>query len=579
VNPSGAGSRDQHFVDAVTRAADLECDRLYAQLGTLDAPGLHALGPRRVMASAKALAAVALWGGSRHRGSAAVLGAVGRLVSTARGLLGPSGLFSGDGNVESPPDSAFTVVDLCDLYELLNGDSTGAASGVAPELEALAHAVRPALLAGGVHTANHRWQLSAALAALHRSWPHPSLAERVEAWLAEGVDVHGDGTYSERSPNYAAHVSNPSLILIADVLGRPELLDVVERNLESTLAMVLPDGTVETVQSRRQDQGTSFALADYLLQLRRMAIGTGRGDFSWAADLALQGPVRDAGRTLAAVIARPALAAVLPAPVAPPLPRLEHLADAGLVAHVTGRVHVVAYGGSDYARFRRARSGLAHNPTFLRMFAGQVVLGSVRLSRDFFGLGPFRAGSACLEGDRYVMEEAVSGAYYQPLAPGSRRADGQYRLEDEGRFVSAMSFSDRAADVLGLRTRVQVRLAEDGAEVTLRTEGPPSAWALELAFRPGGELEVVEDADGPGELRPTGPGQWELVRGTAAYRVGPDVVRFGPGNGTGPDRPPAYWPGEDYTYLGATDAAEGERVYITGRAPGTAVLLLQRVGA
>ena len=42
-------------------------------------------------------------------------------------------------------------------------------------------------------------------------------------------------------------------------------------------------------------------------------------------------------------------------------------------------------------RADRIRSGLACNPTFLRMFAGAAVLDAVRLSRVFFDLGPFRA--------------------------------------------------------------------------------------------------------------------------------------------------------------------------------------------
>ena len=49
-------------------------------------------------------------------------------------------------------------------------------------------------------------------------------------------------------------MSNPSLLTIADVFGRGDLVDVVERNLDATLALLLPDGHVETVLSRRQDQ-------------------------------------------------------------------------------------------------------------------------------------------------------------------------------------------------------------------------------------------------------------------------------------------------------------------------------------
>ena len=156
----------------------------------------------------------------------------------------------------------------------------------AAALEDVLTAATPALVKGGVHTPNHRWELSAALARLHRLAPQPALAERVGQWLAEGVDLE-DGLYSERSANYAAHVSNPSLLTVAEVFGRPELVDAVEQNLTATLDLLLPDGSVETVLSRRQDQRWPVPLAGYLLPLRRVALLRGRGDLAWAAGLAL----------------------------------------------------------------------------------------------------------------------------------------------------------------------------------------------------------------------------------------------------------------------------------------------------
>ena len=91
-------------------------------------------------------------------------------------------------------------------------------------------------------------------------------------------------------------VTNPSLLLLADVLGRPELRDAVERNLEPRLDLIRPDGTVETVQSRRQDQdgrvpAGAVPAADY----RLLAIRTGRGDFARAARLAAADGIDDPG--------------------------------------------------------------------------------------------------------------------------------------------------------------------------------------------------------------------------------------------------------------------------------------------
>jgi hypothetical protein len=58
------------------------------------------------------------------------------------------------------------------------------------------------------------------------------------------------------------------------------------------------------------------------------------------------------------------------------------------------------------------------------------------------------------------------------------------------------------------------------------------------------------------------------VSGTGTYRVGADVIEFGPGLPADPDTPAAYNPGESYRYLGGTNAAAGTKVYFTGRTTG-----------
>ncbi len=135
---------------------------------------------------------------------------------------------------------------------------------------------------------------------------------------------------------------------------------------------------------------------------------------------------------------------------------------------------------------RRIRSGLACNPTFLRLFAGDAVLDAVRLSRGFFDLGPFRAADTRrLADNRYRLTETQSAAYYQPLPPDLRRDDAAYRLEDEGRFSAALCFADRPRDEVSQTTRVDVELRDDGADLRIDISGPQVPWSLELTFRPG----------------------------------------------------------------------------------------------
>ncbi len=529
---------DEPFLAALTSAADEHADGVLAGVDVLLASTPH---HRRVMAAALALIACHGHPGSRHHGRPEPVAAAARLVAHLAATQGPDGLFDGE-NLASPPDTAFTVNDLCDAHVLAARDP--ATAGLAAMLEKIADAAREALLHGGVHTPNHRWELSAALARLHRSRPDDRLPARVDEWLAEGVDVGPDGVYSERSPLYAAHVTNPSLVAIGTILDRPELLDAVRANLGATLATTLPDGTVETVASRRQDQKGVIRQDAFGMQFRRFAIVDGRGDFAEAAT----GPIPDPAAALTAVLLEPWLAGALPPPV-PPGPVRRLLPTSGLVVVRDGRFAVTVNGGSDHARHGRIRSGLANNPTFLRMLAGDAVLDGLRLSRDFFGMGPFRAAGIVDDGTEIVLREEVAASYYGPLPAEHRSPDGRYRLVDDGRFSASMDFPNRPADVVALATEIRVRPRSSsrgtgGVDVEVAVSSERVGHTLVLTFRPGGTLTGGPVLDAAG----------------VTYRQGSDTItvtadRIG-------DRVVPYHPGEEYTLLDGTDALDGVTVLV-----------------
>ncbi|MGQ4335504.1 hypothetical protein [Streptomyces hayashii] len=559
---------DHEFVRSAARSADREATPLAARPDEEPAGVPHRGLARRV----KTLVAAYLSPDSALHGSNRAVAAATTQLRALRAVQTPTGLFAGGDNVQSPPDSAFTVNDVCDAYVL--------AAGAGPELREvtdglarIARAASGSLLTGGVHTPNHRWELSAALARLHRSFPDDRLLHRVEEWLAEGVDIDAEGLYSERSALYASHVTNPSLLLLAEVLDRADLRDAVERNLTATLDLIRPDGTVETVHSRRQDQRLSFPLWPYLPHYRLLAIRTGRGDFARAARLAAADGIDDPD-LLARTLLTPELCRALPAPDAERLPRDRYLPTARLAAHASATAHTVVYGGSDVPEHRRIRSGLACNPTFLRLFAGAAVLDAVRLSRGFFDLGPFRAdGMERLADHRYRLTGTLTAAYYQPLPIHRRRDDGAYRLVDEGRFSAAMAFPDRPQDEVSHTTRVEVDLRDDGADLRIDIGGPPVPWSLELTFRPGGE---------PQGAVPLGDGRWCLTTEPMTYRVGDDEIRVEAavergGPLAGPDRSDVlrYDPGQDHTVVGGTDATTGNRVHIGGHGPQTLTVALR----
>ena len=521
-------------------------------------------GHRGIMKAVKTAVVLALYPNSRRAGDPALVRAASSGAAELEALQTADGLFAGGDNLASPPDSAFTINDAALTVRLLHRSPWP--DDLGERLTRVLRTAAPALRAGGVHTPNHRWELAAALAQCGVLLGEPALLERAREWLREGIDIDEDGLYSERSPNYAAHVSNPSLTILADLLDRPDLHELVHRNLHAQLDLTDRDGMVETVHSRRQDQNDPFPLGPFLGQFTRAAIRHSCTRCADGARRAAAAPCVPAVDVLTEQLLDPALAAPLPAGTGPgPARRL--FREARLLHETRQNAEFTVYGGSDVPAAGRIASGLACNPTFLRMRVGGVAVESLRLSREFFGLGPFRAEEMSVTGDRIVLGETVSAAYYQPLPAAARRDDAVYGLEHEGRFAARMGFSQRSPDPVTLTTGIEVHLHDDGADLAIITDGPATAHALEIAFPPGGELT--------GAI-PLGDGRFELAQGTATYVRHGDALRVGPGQGSGADRPPVYRPGEAYTVTGGTDALGGTRLYLTWRSPGTVHVNMHR---
>ena len=553
---------DHEFGDLLV--ADL--DRRVAHLLAGRAGTLSPLAHRETTARLKSLVAAWSHPGSGHHHDDRLLPVADVLLAQLAAAQTPSGLFDSS-NLASPPDTAFTVNDLCLTAELAGREE--ALTGIADGLREVARRTLPPLLTGGVHTPNHRWELASALARLDALLGHePAVRARVEEWLAEGVDQQPDGMYSERSPLYAGAVTNPSLLVLADLLERPDLLDPVRRNLEAFLPLLDEDGLLESVHSRRQDQHeVGHPGAGFVLPYRRFAVEEDRPDFA-AAARSLQRHGLDGRQGLPEVMVHPRLGLALPAgPEEWRWSGAALLPDSGLAVEANGRTRTVVFGGSDQPAVQTVRSGTANTATFLRFRHGGAVVQSLRLASDFFGLGPFR--SATLEprdGGGYVLRQRLRAGYYQPLAAADRDPLGAYPLGDEGRFHAAMAFERRAVDAVELDTEVEVLPGPDGVEVTLRSAGAATSFALELSLRPGGTLEGAEQLSAD---------TYRLTGERCRWTVGDDVLEIGPGGGDGPDQPARYSGGEQYEYLQGGHDAEGVRLYVTGRTPGTVRLSLR----
>ena len=159
-------------------------------------------------------------------------------------------------NIESPPDTAFTVQLFAPI--VARARTAGkSAEFIVTQLGAYVRSAAEGIAGRGFHTPNHRWVICSALSQTMSLFEDFDAREYIDAILAETIDVNDDGQYSERSTGAYDGVVNRSLRYMADNLNMPELLDVVRRNLDLTTYLLHPDGSVLTSVSIRQDRGAT----------------------------------------------------------------------------------------------------------------------------------------------------------------------------------------------------------------------------------------------------------------------------------------------------------------------------------
>ncbi len=431
-------------------------------------------------------------------------------------------------NFHSPPDTAFVVEPLALSLHLLQRH--GAPEKVRQPIEAFLEQAEKPLLEGGIHTPNHRWVVCMALAHLYRLSPRPDHLRRIDQWLAEGIDIDRDGQYDERSVAIYSPLTDRCLITLARLLGRPELLDPVRRNLESTLYFFHPDGSLATEGSRRQDQFQRQYAQAYYYPYAFMGAREGNPRFAAAADrIAQTAGVDRLKRYLIHFQEERDLLPNLPRPGKMPQHYVRHFAEADMLRIRRGAID---------ATF------VAHNPVFLSMRRGSCTLQAVRLASAFFGKGQFEGEALQVDGQRFRQTQALEGPYYQPLD------SVQYELLKSRPWEESRKARPQS-EVQQQEASVELRETATGFELDIAVRGTDGVpVALELAFGDKGYLSGVRKlAGGRGFLLPDGQ--------YGAFHAGSDIIRFGPGQVA-----------HQWTRLrGALPPLEGNTVYLTGYSP------------
>jgi hypothetical protein len=516
---------------------------------------------RRIGSDLAKLASSYCTSSSKYFQHGAVLPAMNSIADVLLAAQSEDGTVS-IGNLESPPDTAFLLELVTAATWILKEHAAPATEGLLAKLKQFIVRAAEALKTGGVHTPNHRWVISTALARINKLYPNKSYVDRIDEWLSEGIYQDADGHYAERSMIYS-RVEDEAYMTMARLLDRPKLYDYVSKNLELTYYYMEPNGDLVTFASRRQDQYLHEDIMLYYLQYRYMAIKTNNPLFAAITSFIEQMDGFDTHvlqRDLFHFLENPLLQKELPK--FGPLPaQYEKLIPTTQLLRIRrDATTITLFGGTDLPT--TIASGRSNSPNCFIYRKGKAHLQYLRLSSSFFSMGYFYSDGLRKDGSKYVLYRKLEVPYYQPLPKDKKKADGDYTLSPsiDDRFWNKMDFSNRpVSNVKTLETKLV--LSENNGEATLQfsvTGMPGVNVTIELCFGEEGQLSgVVPVANGNND--------WLLEQGEGTYQLGNDTISFGPGAVKA--KTIANLDGERYTTHFGTLRTKGKHVYLTGVTP------------
>jgi hypothetical protein len=431
-------------------------------------------------------------------------------------------------NFHSTPDTGFVVEPLCAVFQLLEWTKKKEVENTLKFLEQFLKNAGEAFVVGGIHTPNHRWVVSMALARLNALFPDERYLKRIDQWLSEGVDIDPDGQYEERSTYIYTPLTNRCLIYISLLTKRPELMDMVKKNLEMMLYYVHPNGEVATEASGRQDQFQVGFMEHYYIPYRIAALTFNDGRFS-AIVSQIENTVPEKLLTyLPYFLTTPELKKELPPASKLPKNYVKEFRHSNLVRIRKGNIDATVLG---------------NNPTFFTLSKGKAVLASVRMASAFFGRGQFQSEKIERTDNGFELNWSFTWGYFQPLPNGEKP---NYNIPfDEDRKRRAKS------ELQNLKAKVTVAEKDGIFGLDFHVEGTDNVpLAIELAFRNDGNLTGVEKSA-------QDENAYLLKEGNGIYRIKDDAIKFGSGSVAH----------EWITIRGSLPKPDGQCVYIAGVTP------------
>jgi len=456
---------------------------------------------------------------SRYYRSSSMLETIRQQIRFLLRVQLPSGCISlHNCNIDSPPDTGFAVHFTTLCYHILDKMDGDEPAQLCQELRLFLRQTIPGLLAGGIHTPNHRWVLCGALALLYELFEDERLRARVDQFLAEGLDINPDGEWTERSNAIYNAVCSIFLYQTARVFGYTHLYEPITRNLRMMQYMLHPRSEIATEYSSRQDRGEIMKLnAGYYVAFRLMADRNADPLFhSFAREALLS--LRTGGEALLyRMFLRNEMSAELPLQ---PLPdRYEVFLNRERIAPVAGTIpyqRTAFHAGSPLIRFRQGELSvtvIAGQPEFLYLQFGQARLLGVRLALGWFGVAGTPFAAIRQTGDHeYELSMDLEGSYRDAL-------DGNAVVRtDPLHFAETIPLRAKT-NVTVLPVRVGIRLDPAGIDLHYRVDAsaPPLFAQTVYSFAPEGSLEGTA-------LEPINAHASWLKSGQLIYRCGEDWI-------------------------------------------------------
>ena len=372
-------------------------------------------------------------------------------------------------NFHSTPDIAFIVEPLALGYKIMAQQEQTELEGVLQKVKQFLINGGETLTVGGIHTPNHRWVVCMALARINDLFPNQKYVDRIEEWLAEKIDIDGDGQFTERSTGVYSPLTDRCLITVARLLNKGELYEPVRRNLEMSLYHQHPNGEIATEASRRQDQYRARDYGPYFYPYLYMAHLDQNPTYGAMAQK-IKEDLSDRGlaRYLLCFLEEGNLSD--PPPVGDlPIKYRKHYPDSELVRIRDGNMDATI---------------LAKNNAFFTLHKGEAVLQAVRLASAFFGKGQVVAEELEVTSDRCILKQNWTGPYYQPYPVDS--------LPDSGVWEDMPRENRPQSEVQKLSAEIIIYQENEEFVLDIKLEGTDHVpVALELAFRKGGKLSEV----------------------------------------------------------------------------------------